>query len=400
MRLLDFNNSYSPTGGGIRVYHHSKMEYYASRGHDIALAVPGASPGLERHGREVIYRLPSVPLFSSGYRLTVQSGPLLDVVNDFSPDLVEIGSPYVAPRLARSVLGTEGIPVVGFFHTNYPESYVRPAVRRLLGEGAACRLTELAWKHVARTYSGMTAVFAASRSVLSALHEVGLRRLFLTPLGVDTDLFRPERRSQAFRRGLGVTGGRKLVLYLARLHWEKGLDLLMDAYPGFRDPSRVVLAIGGRGPLESKLTEFLRRYPEVRRLPYIPHGPEVAEAMASADVFLSLGGTETFGLAGLEAMASGTVTVLPDSFSGGEMATDSGVVPPFAPGSKEALCDAVEQALDASGQATESLRDFALDRGNWQSSFRWMEECCRRVIRARAGGDLNDLEPPGKWWEP
>ena len=400
MRLLDFNNSYSPTGGGIRVYHHRKLEYYASRGHEVALAVPGASPGVERLGRTVIYRLPSVPLLRSGYRLTLQSGPLLDVVNDFRPDLVEIGSPYIAPRLARSVLGTEGTPVVGFFHTNYPESYVKPATRRLLGEDAASRLTELAWRHVARTYSRMTAVFAASRSVLSALHRIGLRRLFLTPLGVDTDLFRPQRRSEEFRRGLGVTGRRKLVLYLARLHWEKGLDLLLDAYPGFRDPSRVVLAIGGLGPLESRLGEFLHRYPEVRRLPYIPHGPEVAEAMASADVFLSLGGTETFGLAGLEAMASGTVTVFPDSFSGGEMAKDSGVVPPFTTGSPDSLCQAVGQALDASAKAASSLREFAVNLGNWQNSFTWMEECCHRVIAASRTGSLDSLQPPGEWWEP
>jgi len=399
MRLLDFNNSYSPTGGGIRVYHHRKMEYYASGEHEAALAVPGASPGRESDGSALIYRLTSVPLFRSGYRLTLQSGPLLDVVNDFRPDLVEIGSPYIAPRLARSVLG-EGTPSVGFFHTNYPESYVGPAARRLLGEGAACRLTELAWRHVTRTYSRMTAVFAASRSVLSALHRVGLRRLFLTPMGVDTDLFNPRRRSEEFRRDLGITDGRQLVLYLARLHWEKGLDLLMEAYPGFRDPSRVVLAVGGRGPLDSTLAGFIRRYPEVRRLPYIPHGQGVAEAMASADVFLSLGGTETFGLAGLEAMASGTVTVFPDSYSGGEMARDSGVLPPFAPGSPDSLCEVVKQALDLSGQVTPSLREFALDRGSWQRSFQWMEACCRQVIRAGNAGDMKGLEPPGKWWEP
>ena len=29
MRLLDLNNSYSPAGGGIRVYHHRKMEYFS-----------------------------------------------------------------------------------------------------------------------------------------------------------------------------------------------------------------------------------------------------------------------------------------------------------------------------------------------------------------------------------
>jgi alpha-1,6-mannosyltransferase len=400
MRILDFNNSYSPTGGGIRIYHEHKLEYFASRGHEIALAAPGASPGVEHRGKATMYWLESLPMLRSGYRISVRRELLAPVMESFRPDIVEIGSPYLMPDFAREAIGSSGVPTVGFFHTDYAECYVRPGVSKLLGRGAGDRAAAWAWRRVERTFSWMSAIFGASRSVLGRLHEAGLRRLLLTPLGVDTELFSPAGRSEEIRRSLGVTGRRKLVLFLARLHPEKGLSRLMEAYPLFRDPSRIVLAIGGRGPWEWKVKEFIREFPEVRRVPYMHGRTEVAGLLASADVYLSLGEAETFGLAALEAISSGTVTLLPDASAAGDMARDFDLQP-YPLSNPAALAGAVDQALGTVGpDRSAGLRSRVLNGYGWDSSFARIERGYDMLIRAAASGNPESASPEGGWWVP
>ena len=400
MRICDANSFYSETGGGIRIYHDRKLEYFSKRSeHSIALVIPGATTGCTVEGNTSVYRVRSLPLLDSGYRLIVDSGGLTSAFGDFKPDLVEIGSPYLLPIHTRKALGNSNIPTVGFFHTDYPDSYVQPFASKFL-PGLAGPLTRMARSHVGRTYGRMTAVFAASRCILQKLCDSGVRRLFYTPLGVCTDQFSPSRRSDEFRRAHGVYGGSKLVLYLARLHSEKGLDLLLKAYPMFRDSSSIKLVIGGHGPAEGRLIEFIRQFPEVRRLPYLPGRDAVAEAMASADVFLSLGQSETFGLAALEAIASGTTPVLPDSGASADMAASLGFIPPFRSDNPESLANTIVSAAAISDSETSNkLRAFALDGHDWDSVFRRIEIYYERIINAIRDGNPDCLISPDKWWE-
>lgn len=401
MRILDVNSSYSPTGGGIRTYHRKKQEYFSlSTDHIYALAVPGREDGLEAAGDWRTYHLRSVPLLDSGYRMIVESGGLNHVMLDFRPDIVEVGSPYLLPFLTRSALGNSPVPTVGFYHTDFTDSYVAPYVEPNLPRPLAEGLLELARRHTGRTYRSMTAVFAASRCMLRKLRDLGVRRLFHTPLGVDTERFSPEAFSEGFRRSVGVPHGGVLVLYMARLHWEKGLDRLMEAYPLFRDPGRIKLVIGGRGPHNRLVDEFMLKYPEVARLPYLSSRDRVAEAMASSDVYLALGSYETFGLAGLEAIASGTVPVFPDRGASAEMASSLGLMEPYRAESAESLATAVEEAIRTADTATaEGIRRYALSGYRWKDAFMRIEGYYSTILKAYTENDLERLDPPGEWWD-
>lgn len=401
MRILDVNSFYSPTGGGIRTYHRKKQEYFEpSPDHICALAVPGREDGLEVQGCRRTYLLKSVPLLDSGYRLIVDSGGLNSVMLDFRPDIVEVGSPYLLPWLTRAALGDSPVPTVGFYHTDFPDSYVGPYGSKFLPRPLAEGLLKLARDQAGRACRSMTAVFAASRCMLSKLRDLGVRRLFHTPLGVDTDRFSPKAYSESFRRSAGVPHGGVLVLYMARLHWEKGLDRLMEAYPLFRDPGRIKLVIGGRGPHSHLVEEFRRQYPEVARLPYLSSRVRVAEAMASSDVYLALGSYETFGLAGLEAIASGTVPVFPDRGASAEMAASLGLLEPYRAESAESLASAVMEAVRAAGSTTSAgLRRYALSGHGWKDAFQRMERFYGMILKAYSKDDLGRLDPPGEWWD-
>lgn len=401
MRICDVNSLYSSVGGGIRVYHDRKLEFFSEHpGHTSALVIPGKDDSLTFRGNTRIYTLRSVPLFKSGYRMIVDSGGLNSVLLDFRPDIIEIGSPYLLPALVGRALGASPVATVGFYHSDFPDSYVGPYAGKVFPLKFAEGLRRIAVNHVSRYYNRMTAAFAASECMLEKLYESGVRRLFHTPLGVDTDRFSPSAGSSRFRREVGASDRCKLVLYMARLHWEKGLDLLMEAYPFFRDPGRIKLVIGGRGPHEDIVNDFIKEYPEVYRLPFLSGRDDVAEAMASADVFLALGRYETFGLAGLEAIASGTVPVFPDVSASGEMAASLDLLPAFEPGNPESLASSISQAAGISNrETTEYLREYAVARHNWEDVFRKIEGFYERIVEAFEEKDIERLVPQGKWWE-
>ena len=319
MRILDVNNFYAPTGGGVRTYHHRKLAYCAkAEGVTAALAVPDTAWARQETGDGgLVYRIPSLPLGGTGYRMITGGRHLTRAVDDFRPDIIEIGSGYFLPGIMKRIADPLRIPRVGFYHADYPDTLVAMTLGRipLLGRS----IVSGCWKRVGRTYGDMAAVFAASRTVLSKLRTSGIRRLFYVPLGVDHEVFSPVLRSRSVREEAGATDGRKMLLYLARLNPEKGIDLLMEAWPQIRDPENAVLVIVGTGVLGRRVKRFADSFPEVTLLPFADDHREVAGYMASCDVFLSLGAYETFCLATLEAMASGAVVVAPDSGGAGEL---------------------------------------------------------------------------------
>jgi glycosyltransferase involved in cell wall biosynthesis len=117
------------------------------------------------------------------------------------------------------------------------------------------------------------------------------------PRGVDTDLFRPDRRREDLYPFKGP-----IWLYVGRVAVEKSLpDFLALPLPG----TKVVV---GDGPMRAELQV---RFPDAVWLGY-RFGEELAAHYASADCFVFPSRTETFGNVILEAMASGLpVAALP-----------------------------------------------------------------------------------------
>jgi alpha-1,6-mannosyltransferase len=135
-----------------------------------------------------------------------------------------------------------------------------------------------------------------------------------------------------------------LLLLCSRLSVEKQPGTALDALSELRARGlRAVLVVAGDGPLRGRLVERARaeRLP-VTFLGHVADRDELAGLQATADVCLSPGPVETFGLAALEALACGTPVVanaasaLPEVVgAAGEQAAGDG--PSFA--------DAVESLL-------------------------------------------------------
>jgi len=145
-------------------------------------------------------------------------------------------------------------------------------------------------------------------------------RIFVAPRGVDTTLFTPDRRSDNVKREMReraeIPADAIMLLYAGRISPEKNVGLLVDLMEELaNDPSGDYrLLIAGAGPQN----DFLKRKGDLRapgKIIHLGHLEKdlLADYYANADVFVHPNPKEPFGIAPLEAMASGIPTVAPNS---------------------------------------------------------------------------------------
>ena len=144
-----------------------------------------------------------------------------------------------------------------------------------------------------------------------------------------------ERSAPEVRAELGVQDGTGLVLTVARLAPQKGLDLLCEAAALLRDGPTgtgapgVLWVVAGDGPLQGGLEERI----SAQRLPVrlLGRREDVPDLLAAADVVVSTARWEGQPLGIQEALALGAAVVATDVGGTGEVTGDAAVlVPPDA----------------------------------------------------------------------
>ena len=311
MKLLDVTEFYSPTGGGVRTYLTEKCRWLATRSRaewEHVVVVAGPRDAEMRWAQSHVYSLrgPAVPA-SPGYHFLVAARKLAAIVRRERPDVIEVGSPYLAPWLARRAARDSGARLVAYVHEN-PRLYAR-------------RAAGLVTRYLRAAHRGFHLAVAASEANLSGL---GVPRTAVIPLGVDTELFHPARRDPAWKGEVGAAAGQAVALYVGRLSAEKGLDVVLAALPEIHAVTGARLVLIGEGHLRRRLERAARAQPGMLAvLPFESDRARLARAYASADLFLAPCPYETFGLAALEAMASGLPVVGVDSAGIGRLLTDA-----------------------------------------------------------------------------
>ena len=311
MKLLDVTEFYSPTGGGVRTYLTEKCRWLATRSRaewEHVVVVAGPRDAEMRWAQSRVYSLrgPAVPA-SPGYHFLVAARKLAAIVRRERPDVIEVGSPYLAPWLARRAARDSGARLVAYVHEN-PRLYAR-------------RAAGLVTRYLRAAHRGFHLAVAASEANLSGL---GVPRTAVIPLGVDTELFHPARRDPAWKGEVGAAAGQAVALYVGRLSAEKGLDVVLAALPEIHAVTGARLVLIGEGHLRRRLELVAGAQPGMLAvLPFESDRARLARAFASADLFLAPCPYETFGLAALEAMASGLPVVGVDSAGIGRLLTDA-----------------------------------------------------------------------------
>jgi glycosyltransferase involved in cell wall biosynthesis len=302
MRIAYFTDTYSPEVNGVANTLSRLGSYLEDKGIHHTVFVPAYEyddPPPRRENRHSLYRSLhrfkglQAPL-SPKSRLAFPDFREIDRICDrFKPDLVHVSTELGIGFRGMRYAVTRSLPLVMSYHTNYGDylryfnlGFLKPALERYL-----------AW-----FYRFAHRILAPSRQTLQDLFHRQYRNLGLWSRGIDTALFNPGFRNEDLRNRLGR--GKFIFLYVGRLSPEKGLDLLIHgaAETERRFPGKTVFVFTGDGPYAETIRK--QELPNVV-LTGFKRGRELSELYASADCFAFPSGTETFGNAALEAMASG-----------------------------------------------------------------------------------------------
>ena len=334
IKTLHITNNYHAESGGIRIAYQALLEAANRRRRHVRLVVPGEQYSVTQvgaYGRIYTIHAPHIPFFDSRYRMILpysflfrRSGEIWSIIRNEEPDLIEICDKYSLPYLAglyRKVwTGDLSRPVlVGMSSERMDDS-----LHAYLSESALGR-------RFSRWYMGQIYIpqfdFHLANSEYtrneldSSLLSRHARQTAVCPLGMDCDLFTPKRRNKEYRRRLrsklSVEEDTVLLLYAGRIAPEKNIFLLPQLMRALaRDPSRkYALLIAGSGPARTRLQNAFQELAldNMHLLGQIDNRDELANLFANCDIFLHPNPKEPFGIAPLEAMASGLPLVAPGS---------------------------------------------------------------------------------------
>jgi alpha-1,6-mannosyltransferase len=308
MKIVHIANFYGPKSGGIRTTLHELGSGYKARGHEFTYVVPGNGFFCEEtiHGKKIT--VPSIVLpFSGGYRIIRNNQDIKKLIITLKPDALE-----VSDRFTLSGVGLwakkRGIHTVVFSHetlSGLVKSFLKFDFKSFVN-----------W-HNTKLASRFHNVIATTEFASREFREIGTKNLSHVPLGVDLVNFSPSRRNEALRTEL-LKGADVLLLHCGRMSKEKNpqnsilaLKELLAAGVNAR------LIYVGMGPMFKSLKATAKDLP-VTFMGYIVDRDMLAEIIASADVSIAPGPIETFCLAALESLASGTPVVASSTSAVGE----------------------------------------------------------------------------------
>ena len=380
LSILDVTKYFGDTTGGIRTYLLEKARYVAAHPElRQTLVVPGPRDTVAEIDGVRCYRLrnPNIPT-QRPYRFLLNASLIEQVLDRERPDLIEIGSPLLVPWLMRRANRRHRIPMVWFFHSNLPQVVSRIGPR--VGRGLAVRVARALTRRVG---SFCRATVVASEAAARDLEAYGVGPVIRASLGVDLEQFSPLLRERApeIRSGAGLPAG-PLAIYTGRLDVEKQVDVLLDAWTHVERRTGTRLVIVGDGAARKRLQEHPYA-PRVTWCPFQPDRGAVAGLLAAADVFVTASATETFGLAALEALASGVPVLSASTGAVAELVEASGAGRTFVSGDSSDLANQavwlLSQDLPALGKRG---RAFAERRHSWNGVFDRLFAAYREVVAA------------------
>ncbi|TKD50402.1 glycosyltransferase [Sphingomonas baiyangensis] len=317
MRIVDVNEFYSPTGGGVRTYIDRKMSIMADLGHELIVIAATTEPDWveERPGGGRIHWVKALPLVvDKNYCLFWEAEPITRLLDELAPDVVETSSPW---RPAFIVGEWQGDAVKVFFAHNdnmaaYPLRWF---------EGLAKPQTiEQAFGWYTRRYERFLPMYDAFVTNGPALAKRNAARGLTVhasmPLGIQRGTFSPDLRDETLRAALlaqcGLPPEGHLLLGLGRHHGEKRWPVVIDAVERAGADLPVGLILLGDGIERRALLKRVEGSPHIRLFRPVYDRDRFTRILASADALIHGSDVEPFGLVASEALASGLPLIVPD----------------------------------------------------------------------------------------
>lgn len=275
-------------------------------GHKILLIRPAQKQKSEDFApnQECLVQGQSIPKYPDMKFGWPQYLKVSQAISAFAPDVVHIVTEGPLGFTALHASKSRGIPVSSGFHSQFQE------FSRFFDLAFLVKPIQsyLRWFHNA---TQLTCV--PSRDTEMALRQFGVTcPLVVVGRGIDTERFSPQRYSQTLRQQWGADEDTTVMIYVGRLSSEKEVNVVINAFTAYQkhQQHKVKLVLVGDGPDRTRL-EKLVGAEQVIFMGSLS-GTALAEAYASANVFVFASQVETFGNVVLEAMASGLPVIAYD----------------------------------------------------------------------------------------
>lgn len=339
LRIAFVSGNYNCLRDGANRAQNMLVRYLLDHGAAVRVYSPTCdTPAFAPVGDLVSIPSRPLPFGRKEYRLAwhLSRGVRHDVAA-FAPNLFHISLPFLHGSSALKLARRMGVPVVAAMHTRF-ETYPRYYRLGLFERPLLAALR--------RFYRACDHVVAPCESAARTMERQGLgTNVGIWTRGVDTDLFSPARRDEAWRRGHGLMGDAPVIAFLGRLVLEKGLGDFAATIARLRAVGEVfrVLVIGD-GPARAEFAKALGDGVFVG----FQHGEGLARAIASADILLNPSSTEAFGNVSLEAMACGLPVVAADATGNSNLVVDGLTGALVRPGDVDGYVGALRRYLGSS----------------------------------------------------
>lgn len=371
MKILHVIGSLADFYGGPSKACFEMARAVARRGHEVSIFATdhggaGVSRSLAGERTEpdgmVVRHFPALPprfwMFSPALKHALgEEIPRVDVVHLHSLYLFH---DKVAGRECRRA----GVPYLLSPHgTLDPYLYRRHRLRKTLMER---------WFQNAVTRGAAAIHFTTEEERrLATPHVFGVRGA-VVPLGLDIDEYRPLPPRGRFRAAHPEIGGRPIVLFLGRLNFKKGLDVLIRAFAEAAGTADAHLVIAGPdGGMGTRTRAWVDSHGLRARTTFagMVTGAAKLELLADSDLFVLPSYSENFGIAVIEAMACGLPVAVSDRVNLWREVAGAGagwVAPPRPEPFRAALVEALSDPRAAREKGARGVRLVS-------ERFRWSE---------------------------
>lgn len=334
MRIVQVANFVTPSSGGLRTALGHLATGYAETGHDVIQIVPGSQDRdvVMTWGRQLLRRGPALP--GAGYRMLHAGSSLKGLLDTLQPDRLEVHD-RTTLRSLGSWARSRGVPSLVVSHER---------LDRWLQQWLPRHLPLAAWadRHNRSLAECFDVVLCTTAWAAAEFERLPTARLVRVPLGVNLVRLHPGAADDSWRAHQ-LRGAEHLLVMVSRLSREKRPQLAVDTVAELvRRGHSVRMLVAGSGPQEHALRKQADQLP-ITFMGYVSDRDHLARLMASADLLLAPGPIETFGLAALEALASGTSAVVNQASALPEVIGDTGGR--SAAGDPGSFADAVELEL-------------------------------------------------------
>ena len=296
VRIAQLANFVGPTSGGLKTALDALGRGYDESGAERLLIIPGPKDAMITTPDGDVMQL-RAPVIAGGYRMIIEPWRVIKMLERFRPTSVELSDKLSLLPVGRWAKRT-GVRSVLFSHERLDDMWATYTGL----EGPALASIAVLDRLLVRSFDLVVVTSRYAQEEFQDLADAVGCPVERVRLGVDLETFRPGRSPDEESRTLRlVHSGRLsrekapgLAVATAVELWRRGIDVRLDVY--------------GDGPERAELVRAAAGAP-VHFHGHVDGRAELSRRLGAADVALSVCPEETFGLAVLEALASGTPVV-------------------------------------------------------------------------------------------